>query len=65
MFNVNQLTGKNLEFLVRTALMNRELSPGAAVAIEKYQQSSSLSTVEQRQLQILDSAIADGCVIPI
>ncbi|MFG6094997.1 hypothetical protein SPB21_07090 [Leptothoe sp. ISB3NOV94-8A] len=45
--------------------MNKELSLDVAVAIEKYRQGSSLSAAEHRHLQILDSAIADGCIIPI
>ncbi|MBX2862747.1 MAG: hypothetical protein KTR27_04265 [Leptolyngbyaceae cyanobacterium MAG.088] len=65
MFNTSQFVGKNLEVLVRTALTNGELTPGAALAIEHYRQKSNLTRVEQRQLQILDHAIADGCIVAI
>lgn len=65
MFNATQFTGKNLEALVRNALTLRELSPGIAAAIEEYRSKSRLTAAEERQLEILDSAIADGCIVPI
>lgn len=65
MFNANQFNGKSLEVLVRTALTHGELSPGIAVAIERYREKSRLTAIEQRQLEILDNAIADGCIVPI
>ncbi len=65
MFNTSQLVGKDLEVLVRTALMNGELTPGVAQAVEQYRKKNSLTTVEKRQLQILDSAIADGCIVTV
>lgn len=65
MFNANQFTGKNLEGLVRAALTHRELSPGVAAAIERYRSKPRLTNSEERQLAILDSAIADGCIVPI
>ena len=65
MFNTNQFTGKNLEGLVRTALTHRELSPGVAAAINRYRIKPQLTNAEERQLAILDSAIADGCIMPI
>lgn len=60
-----QFTGNTLEVLVRTALTHRELSPGVAAAIERYRSTSTLTAIEKRQLQILDSAIADGCIVPV
>ncbi|MBT9310772.1 hypothetical protein [Leptothoe kymatousa] len=65
MFNTNQFTGKNLEGLVRIALTHRELSPGVAAAIKTYRVKPQLTNAEERQLAILDSAIADGCIVPI
>lgn len=65
MFNVTQFAGQNLDFLVRTALTHRELSPGVAAAIERHRSKDSLTASEERQLAILDSAIADGCIIPV
>ncbi len=65
MFNATQCTGKDLEVLVRTALTHRELSPGVAAAIERYRSKPCLTAIEERQLAILDSAIADGCIVPI
>ena len=65
MFNTSQFAGKDLESLVRIALVHGELSPGVAVAIQSYRAKSGLTLVERRQLEILDSAIADGCVTPI
>ena len=65
MFNASQFTGKSLEVLVRTALLHGELAPGVAVAIERYCAANKLTATEQRQLAILDSAIADGCVLTV
>ncbi|EKV01444.1 hypothetical protein Lepto7375DRAFT_3615 [Leptolyngbya sp. PCC 7375] len=65
MFNTSQFVGKDLEVLVRTALTHGELAPGIALAVERYRSKSSLTVVEQRQLQILDSAISDGCVVAV
>lgn len=62
MFNTAQLIGKDLEGLVRIALTNRELSPGVAAAIASYREKSDLTATQQRQLEILDRAIADGCI---
>lgn len=63
MFNTAQLVGKDLEVLVRTALLHGELSPGIARAIASYQAKPRLTTVEKRQLEILERAIADGCIV--
>ena len=65
MFNANQCTGKDLDTLIRTALLHRELSPGVAAAIARYRAKARLTVDEQRQLEILDSALADGCIAPI
>ena len=65
MFNTSQFTGNNLEVLVRTALIHGELSPGVAKAINYYRAKPSLTAVEQRQLEILDSAIADASVVSV
>ncbi|MBE9066829.1 hypothetical protein IQ260_09205 [Leptolyngbya cf. ectocarpi LEGE 11479] len=65
MFDTAQFASKDLEILVRTALTHGELSPGVAMAVEDYRAKSGLTAVEQRQLTILDSAIADGCIVPI
>ena len=65
MFNANQCTGKDLDTLVRTALLYGELSPGVAAAIARYRSKSRLNANEQRQLEILDNAIMDGCIVPI
>ncbi|MGB3300881.1 MAG: hypothetical protein WBA76_21655 [Phormidesmis sp.] len=54
----------SLEFLVRTAMTNGELSPGVAAQIDRYRQGT-LSCEDRRMLAILENAIADGCVIPI
>ncbi|MEM7062359.1 MAG: hypothetical protein AAF572_04255 [Cyanobacteria bacterium P01_B01_bin.77] len=65
MFDTAQFASKDLEVLVRTALIHGELSPGGAMAVEYYRTKSNLTAIEQRQLRILDSAIADGCIVPI
>ncbi|MEM1252071.1 MAG: hypothetical protein AAGI69_06525 [Cyanobacteria bacterium P01_H01_bin.21] len=65
MFNASQFADKNLEVLVRTALLHGELAPGVAIAIQRYRAEKRLTTAEQRQLAILDSAIADGCVLAL
>jgi hypothetical protein len=65
MFNTSQFVGKDLEVLVRTALVNGELAPGVALAVERYRKKSGLTAIEKRHLQILDNAIADGCIVPI
>ncbi|MEM8612203.1 MAG: hypothetical protein AAGF93_09315 [Cyanobacteria bacterium P01_H01_bin.105] len=65
MFNTSQFVGKDLEVLVRTALTHGELAPGVALAVGRYRAKSRLTAVEQRQLQILDNAIADGCIIAV
>lgn len=65
MFNTSQFVGQDLEVLVRIALMHREISPGVATAVERYRIKSSLTTAEQRQLEILDNAIADGCIVAV
>lgn len=65
MFDITQFAGKDLEGLVRTALTHGELSPGVAMAVEYYRAKPRLTAVEQRQLTILDGAIADGCIVPI
>ncbi|MGD1856487.1 MAG: hypothetical protein ACFB2W_19790 [Leptolyngbyaceae cyanobacterium] len=65
MFNTTQLLGKDLEALVRTALLHRELSPGVANAINQYRAQSGLTTAQKRQLEILDRAIVEGCVLPV
>lgn len=62
MFNTSQFVGKDLEVLVRIALIHKELSPGVAAAIEQYRTKSGLTAAEQRQLEILDNAMADACV---
>lgn len=53
-----------LESLIRTAMMNGELSPGVAARINHYRRGR-LSCEDQRLLAILDDAIGDGCVVPI
>ncbi len=53
-----------LESLVRTAMLNGELSPGVAAQVEQYR-AGKPSCEERRMLAILDDAIADGCVIPV
>ncbi len=53
-----------LESLVRNAMQVGELSPGAAVQIERYR-AGKPSCEERRMLAILDDAIVDGCVTPI
>ena len=50
---------------MRTALIYGALAPGVAAAIDCYRAKPSLTGVEQRQLQILDSAIADGCIVSV
>ena len=65
MFNTSQFIGKDLEVLVRTALLHGELAPGVAAAIEQYQENKRLTTSEQRQLEILNNAIADGCIVAV
>ena len=65
MFNTTQLVGKDLEVLVRTALLNCELSPGVAVAIASHRLKPRLTAAEKRQLEILDRAIADGCIVAV
>ncbi|MBT9315512.1 hypothetical protein [Leptothoe spongobia] len=65
MFNTTQLIGADLEVLVRTALLNKELSPGVAIAIESYRAKSELTATEKRQLEILDRAISDGCIVTV
>ncbi len=65
MFNPSQFVGKDLEVLVRTALFHRELTPGVVAAIERYRTKPGLTAVEQRQLEILDNAIADGCIVAL
>lgn len=57
--------GYDLESLVRTALMHRELSPGVATAIASYRAKAELTATEKRQLEILDRAVADGCIVAI
>ena len=54
----------SLEFLVRTAMTNRELAPGVAAQIGRYR-NGKLSCEDRRILAILDDAIADGCVVPV
>ncbi|MEO0395005.1 MAG: hypothetical protein ACFB14_04095 [Leptolyngbyaceae cyanobacterium] len=65
MFNASQFADKSLEVLVRTALLHGELAPGVAIAIEQYRVEKRLTITEQRQLAILDSAIADGCILAV
>ncbi|MEO1592334.1 MAG: hypothetical protein AAFU71_13745 [Cyanobacteria bacterium J06632_22] len=65
MFRSSKLNLNNLEFLVRTAITNGELSPGVAAEISRYRASSQLSADATRYLAILDDAIADGCIQPI
>lgn len=65
MFSASQFVGKDLEVLVRTALSYGELAPGVALAIQRYRTKPSLTAAEKRQLQILDSAIADGCIVAV
>ena len=65
MFDTTQFIGKDLEGLIRIALVNRELSPGVAAAIASYRERADLTTTQQRQLQILDRAIAEGCIATI
>jgi hypothetical protein len=62
MFSPSKLISSNLEFLVRTALSNGELSPGVFANVERYRRSAQLSAVEQRYLAILDDAINSGCI---
>lgn len=54
----------SLEFLVRTAMTNGELSPGVAAQIDRHRQGK-LSCEDRRMLAILEDAIADGCVVSI
>ena len=65
MLSASHFSGKTLEFLVRTALTHRELSPGIAAAVEGYRKNTQLTATEKRLLEILDSAILDGCIVPI
>ncbi len=65
MFGTSQFVGKDLEVLVRTALTHRELAPGVALALDQYRYKTRLSATEKRQLEILDHAIADGCVAAV
>ena len=65
MFNASQFADKSLEALVRTALLHGELAPGVAIAIERYRADKKLTAAEKRQLAILDSAIADGCILAV
>ncbi|MEL6247099.1 MAG: hypothetical protein AAFQ61_12885 [Cyanobacteria bacterium J06626_23] len=65
MFRSSKLDLNNLEFLVRTALSNGELSPGVAAEIARYRASAQLSADASRYLAILDDAIADGCIQPV
>ncbi len=62
MFRASKLDLNNLEFLVRTAIANGELSPGVASEIARYRASAQLSVEATRYLAILDDAISDGCV---
>ena len=65
MFNTSQLANDDLDILVRTALTHGKLDPDITAAIETYRAKSGLTAVEQRQLEILDNAIADGCIVSI
>ena len=65
MFNATQFVGKDLEVLVRTALLHGELAPGVGQAVAQYRAKSDLTAAEQRQLEILDNAIADGCIVAV
>lgn len=60
----SNLKSNGLEALVRTAMLNGELSPGVASQIERYR-TGKPSCEERRMLAILDDAISDGCVIPV
>ncbi|MEO1403690.1 MAG: hypothetical protein AAFV72_20930 [Cyanobacteria bacterium J06635_1] len=65
MFKPSNLTSNNLEFLVRTALSNGEISPGMTAEIARYRSTVHLSAEDQRYLAILEDAIADGCIRPV
>lgn len=62
MFRPSTLASNSLEFLVRTALSNQELSPGVAAEVQRYRDNAQLTKEEQRYLAILDDALADGCI---
>ncbi len=53
-----------LESLVRTAMKNGELAPGVAAQVNRYR-ASRLTCEQKRLLEILDDAIASGCIVPI
>ena len=65
MFRSSKLDLNKLEFLVRTAITNGELSPGIAAEISRYRASAALSAEATRYLAILDDASADGCIQPV
>ena len=54
----------NLESLVRTALLHKELAPGVAKQINVYR-SEKLDGYKQRLLAILDDAIANKHIVII
>lgn len=54
----------NLESLVRTALLHKELAPGVAKQINVYR-SEKLDGYKQRLLAILDDAIANQHIVII
>ena len=62
MFRSSKLDLNKLEFLVRTAITNGELSPGIAAEIARYRASAKLPAEAIRYLAILDDAISDGCI---
>ncbi|MEO0458876.1 MAG: hypothetical protein AAF152_20165 [Cyanobacteria bacterium P01_A01_bin.114] len=62
MFKPSNLNSNSLEFLVRTALSNGEITPGMAAEISRYRSAVRLSAEDRRYLAILEDAITDGCI---
>ena len=62
MKTLNPLTQSSIETIVREALMLGMLSPEAQTHLQDYAEAEYLSAEETRCLEILDDAIASGCV---
>lgn len=62
MKTLNPLVQSSIETIVREALMAGMLAPEAQVQLQDYAGAQCLSAEESRCLEILDDAIASGCV---
>lgn len=62
MKTLNPLTQSSIESIVREALMLGTLSPEAQIQLQDYAGAQCLSAEDSRCLEILDDAIASGCV---